>query len=100
MVPHDNVDSGKVIATPFVFDPPDAAGKFVALFVTDTLAYPPELGSVNPVPASAGVVVDNAQYHVPGTERATPPNQASKFKFSLVVVPDIKYSSLLNLKNK
>ena len=57
--PREPVAVGNVMTVPLLFDPPEAAGQFVALFVTATRAYDPPDSSVPP-PASLGVTLNNA----------------------------------------
>lgn len=56
---------GNVKAAPLVFDPPEAAGKLVELFVTATRAYEPPDSSV-PEVASPGATEKRPTYSVAG----------------------------------
>ena len=59
IVPHAVVLSGNSNCTLFCTIPPVESVKFVLLFVTATLRYPPPVGSVTPVPAAFIAVVES-----------------------------------------
>ena len=66
IVPQEAVDSAKVTAVEFVKVPLAAVPQLVLLFTNPTLAYAPELGSVNEEPDMSGDVVLSAKYSVAG----------------------------------